>query len=99
MTNILLNTEYFDEDWASPTLTSYINPQSRVLLMPLSYQEGWASDEDAWRERYQEPGEEINAYYRMSRFTSLITMKKTGTVPPRNCRMWTLCIWLDAIRN
>ena len=53
MTNILLNTENFDEDWASPTLTSYINPQSRVLLMPLCYQEGWASDEDAWRERYQ----------------------------------------------
>lgn len=67
MTNILLNTENFDEDWASPTLTSYINPQSRVLLMPLSYQEGWASDEDAWRERYQEPGEEINAYYRLAR--------------------------------
>ena len=52
MTNILLNVSNFHESWAYEALAPYLNQDSHVLILPLSYQEGWITDAMEWRDRY-----------------------------------------------
>jgi hypothetical protein len=43
MINILLNETNFDQDWAAETLQTVIRPEMNVLMMPLSYNQGWST--------------------------------------------------------
>jgi peptidase E len=52
MTNILLNISNFDEDWASDTLRQIIHADMKVLILPLSYNEGWINDAVQWKHYY-----------------------------------------------
>jgi NAD(P)H-dependent FMN reductase len=52
MINILLNETNFDQDWAAETLQTVIRPEMNVLMMPLSYNQGWSSDAQDWADRY-----------------------------------------------
>ncbi|MCR5795181.1 MAG: Type 1 glutamine amidotransferase-like domain-containing protein [Solobacterium sp.] len=52
MTNILINISNFDEEWAYDSLRPYIHEDSRILILPLSYDEGWITDAHEWRQRY-----------------------------------------------
>lgn len=52
MTNILINISNFNEEWAYDSLCEYIRENSRVLILPLSYDEGWITDAHEWRQRY-----------------------------------------------
>lgn len=52
MVNILLNLSNFDEPWAYETMAEYLHPHTRVLILPLSYDEGWITDREEWYERY-----------------------------------------------
>ena len=52
MANILLNISNFDEPWAYESLQRYLPPESRVLIIPLSFHESWITDSFEWHERY-----------------------------------------------
>ncbi len=52
MINVLLNLSNFDEPWAYGSLENILLPRSRVLILPLSYDEGWITDAYEWKERY-----------------------------------------------
>lgn len=54
MTYILLNSTDFDQPWAAGTLRDVILPGMRAVILPLSYDYGWASDADDWRVRYED---------------------------------------------
>ncbi|MDO4194127.1 MAG: hypothetical protein Q4D24_12545 [Erysipelotrichaceae bacterium] len=53
MINILLNSTNFDQEWAGQTLISILKPHMKTVILPLSYDYGWASDADDWRIRYE----------------------------------------------
>ena len=62
MANILLNISNFDEPWAYATMEQYLHPDTKVLILPLSYDEGWITDREEWYDRYgrgQEHYEEL----------------------------------------
>ncbi len=52
MVNVLLNLSNFDEPWAYGTLENYLCEGMKVLVLPLSYDEGWITDAHEFRERY-----------------------------------------------
>lgn len=52
MVNILLNISNFDEPWAYESMARYLHPDTKVLILPLSYDEGWITDREEWHERY-----------------------------------------------
>ena len=52
MTHILLNINNFDEPWAYGTLENFLNPDTKVLILPLSYDDGWINDAFEWKEKY-----------------------------------------------
>ena len=52
MTHILLNINNFDEPWAYGSLENYLNPDTSVLILPLSYDDGWINDSFEWKEKY-----------------------------------------------
>jgi hypothetical protein len=52
MINILISKPNFDGEWAYKSLAPYLMRRSHVLIIPLSYNEGWASDEEDWDVRY-----------------------------------------------
>lgn len=52
MANILLNISNFDEPWAYATMEQYLHPDTNVLILPLSYDEGWITDREEWYDRY-----------------------------------------------
>ncbi|MBE6121549.1 MAG: hypothetical protein IJ130_14970 [Solobacterium sp.] len=54
MINILLNSTNFDQPWAAETLVQILKPHMRTVILPLSYDYGWASDADDWRLRYDD---------------------------------------------
>ncbi len=54
MAYILLNSTDFDQPWAADTLREVILPGMRAVILPLSYDYGWASDADDWRLRYDD---------------------------------------------
>ena len=53
MINLLMSEANFDATWAYPILSELIRPEAHVLIMPLSYDEGWSSDNEDWDVRYQ----------------------------------------------
>ena len=57
MMNILLNKTDFDQDWASPYLMDLFRQEDRVCVLPLSLDEGWASDHEDWQDRFQSGSE------------------------------------------
>lgn len=52
MINVLLNLSNFDQPWAYETLHDVLNASQRVLIIPLSYNEGWINDAQEWRRCY-----------------------------------------------
>lgn len=52
MVHILLNINNFDEPWAYGTLENYLKPDTKVLILPLSYDDGWINDAFEWKEKY-----------------------------------------------
>ncbi len=52
MINVLLNISNFDEPWAYGYLEDILTPDKKVLMIPLSYMEGWITDAHEWRSRY-----------------------------------------------
>ncbi|MBR2810191.1 MAG: Type 1 glutamine amidotransferase-like domain-containing protein [Solobacterium sp.] len=52
MINVLLNISNFDEPWAYGSLEPLLPPHSKVLILPLSYDEGWITDAYEYREKY-----------------------------------------------
>lgn len=54
MMNILLNSTNFDQAWAAETLIHVLHPHMKTVILPLSYDYGWASDADDWRQRYDD---------------------------------------------
>ena len=54
MTYLFLNSTDFDQPWASDTLRDVIRPGMKAVILPLSYDYGWASDADDWRIRYDD---------------------------------------------
>ena len=52
MANILLNLSNFDAVWAYPSLSQYLSAGKKVLILPLSYQEGWITDALEWKHEY-----------------------------------------------
>ncbi len=57
MTVILLNKTNFDRDWAAETLADVIRKNMRIVMLPLSYDEGWSSDRNVWADRFSEESE------------------------------------------
>lgn len=56
MIHILLNINNFDEPWAYGTLEHFLHPGTKVLILPLSYDDGWINDDFEWKERYGRKG-------------------------------------------
>ena len=52
MANILLNISNFDEPWAYASIEPYLPKDAKVLILPLSYSEGWITDSEEWKEKY-----------------------------------------------
>mgnify|MGYP002627372722 CR=1 FL=1 len=52
MINILLNLSNFDEGWAYPSLEHILTPDKKVLILPLSYDEGWITDAYEWKRKF-----------------------------------------------
>ena len=52
MINILLNISNFDEEWAYPSLENILTPDKKVLILPLSYNEGWITDAYEWKRKF-----------------------------------------------
>ena len=52
MIHVLLNLSNFDEPWAYGSMENFLNPSSKVLIVPLSYSEGWITDGIEWKEKY-----------------------------------------------
>lgn len=52
MINILLNFSNFDESWAQESMQEILDPSLRVLILPLSYNEGWINDSEQWSHYY-----------------------------------------------
>ncbi len=52
MINILLNISNFDEGWAYPSLENILTPDKKVLMLPLSYDEGWITDSYEWKRKF-----------------------------------------------
>jgi len=52
MINVLLNISNFDEPWAYESMEAFLHKGVKVLILPLSYHEGWITDAYEWRERY-----------------------------------------------
>lgn len=52
MANILLNLSNFDAVWAYPSLSQYLSAGKKVLILPLSYHEGWITDALEWKHEY-----------------------------------------------
>ena len=57
MTAILLNQTNFDQAWAAETLYELIRPGMKVCILPLAYEEGWASDAEIFQDRFSEGSE------------------------------------------
>ena len=57
MTAILLNQTNFDQAWAAETLYELIRPGMKVCILPLAYEEGWASDAKIFQDRFSEGSE------------------------------------------
>lgn len=53
MINLLFNQSNFDAEWAYQSLAPLFRKDSHVLIIPLSYDEGYASDGREWEIRYQ----------------------------------------------
>lgn len=49
---LLANRTNFDQDWAQEAVSQMLGPAVNVALMPLSQDEGWASDARLFRERF-----------------------------------------------
>ena len=58
MIHVLLNINNFDEPWAYGLLENILTPETKVLILPLSYDEGWISDAMEWKEKYGKGAEE-----------------------------------------
>lgn len=52
MINVLLNISNFDEQWAYEMIENVLPKNPKILILPLSYNEGWINDAYEWRERY-----------------------------------------------
>ena len=52
MINILLNQSNFDEPWAQDSMQEILDPSQRILILPLSYNEGWINDSEQWTHYY-----------------------------------------------
>ena len=52
MINILLNQSNFDEPWAQDSMQEILDPSQRILILPLSYNEGWINDSAQWTHYY-----------------------------------------------
>lgn len=52
MIHVLLNINNFDEPWAYGTLENILHPDTKVLILPLSYDDGWINDDFEWKEKY-----------------------------------------------
>lgn len=57
MIQILVNQTNFDGNWAAETLYSLFNPNQKVLIIPLTENNGYASDQTAWRDQFSENSE------------------------------------------
>lgn len=52
MTNILLNTSYFDANWCRPVLSQHLKAQQRVLVVGLAFRERQITSARQWRRFY-----------------------------------------------
>ena len=52
MINVLLNLSNFDAPWAYGSMENLLSPDTKVLILPLSYNEGWITDAQEWQERF-----------------------------------------------
>ncbi len=56
MTYILTNDTNYGQNWAKEMLEDVIRPGMKAVILPLSYDYGWASDARDWQIRYEESG-------------------------------------------
>lgn len=52
MIQVLLNKTNFDAEWAAQELIQLIHSDDKVLLLPLSNHDGWASDYEDWQDKF-----------------------------------------------
>lgn len=57
MIQIFVNQTNFDGNWAAETLYSLFNVNQKVLIIPLTENNGYASDQMAWRNQFSENSE------------------------------------------
>lgn len=56
MIHVLLNDTNFDEHWAYPSLSTILNKNMHVLVIPLLTSDGWSTDEEEWEHQYHKGG-------------------------------------------
>ncbi len=57
MIHILVNQTNFDGNWAAETLYSLFHSDQKVLIIPLTENNGYASDQRAWHDQFSEESE------------------------------------------
>ena len=54
---LIVNKTNFSQSWASSFLGTIMHKDMRVVILPLGYDEGWASDKNEWHDQFHTSGD------------------------------------------
>lgn len=64
MIHILCHDLNINQQWAYPSLSSYIQKDMKVFVVALNSSEGWANENDVWLDTYSNDGDEYQKVMR-----------------------------------